>query len=57
MGFDDALNKAKDAAGDNQDKVNKGIDGVSEKAQDRAPDQVDGGIEKGADAAKDKFAK
>ena len=52
MGFDDALNKAKDVAGDHQDQANQAIDGANQKAQDAAPDQLDGGIDKGADSAK-----
>lgn len=52
MGLDDALNKAKGAAGEHKDQVSKGIDGASQQAQDKAPDQLDGGIQKGADSAK-----
>lgn len=55
MGFDDALNKGKDLAGEHQDQANQAIDGASQKAQDAAPDQLDGGIDKGADAAKGAF--
>lgn len=53
MGFDDALNKAKDFAGDHKDESDKAIDGASQKAQDAAPDQLDGGIDKGATGLKD----
>lgn len=53
MGFDDALNKAKDVAGDHPDQVNQGIDAAAQKGKDVAPDQVDGQIDKGADAARD----
>lgn len=52
MGFDDALNKGKDFAGQHQDQANQAVDGANQKAQDVAPDQVDGGIDKGADSAK-----
>ncbi|MGP9693985.1 antitoxin [Brachybacterium sp. AOP25-B2-12] len=53
MGFDDALNKAKDFAGDHKDQTNDAIDGANKKAQDLAPDQLDGGIDQGATSAKD----
>jgi hypothetical protein len=52
MGFDDALNKAKDYAGENPDKVEQGLDGASEQIKDRAPDSVDGHVDTGADAAR-----
>lgn len=55
MGFDDALNKAKDFAGDHEDQVNQGIDGATDKAKDLAPDQADGAIDKGSDAARDQL--
>lgn len=55
MGFDDALNKAKDYAGDHEDQVNKGLDGAADKAKDIAPDQADGAIDKGGDAARDQL--
>lgn len=55
MGFDDALNKAKDFAGDNSDKVNQGIDGATDKVKERTPDSVDGHVDSGADAARDRL--
>lgn len=55
MGFDDALNKAKDAAGEHPDKVNQGIDGATDQIKDRTPDQVDEHVDSGADAARDQF--
>lgn len=53
MGFDDALNKAKDVAGENSEQVEKGIDGASDQIKERTPDQVDGGVDKAGDAARD----
>lgn len=55
MGFDDALNKAKDFANENPDKVEQGLDGATEQAKDRTPDSVDGHVDKGADAARDQL--
>lgn len=66
MGFDDALNKAKDAytqnedqikqhAGDHSQHVEGAIDGASQKAQDFAPDQVDGAIGDAANQGKEGF--
>jgi len=53
MGFDDALNKAKDYANDNPDKVEQGLDGASDQIKDRAPDNIDSHVDTGADAARD----
>lgn len=55
MGFDDALNKAKDYADDNPDKVEQGLDGATDQVKDRTPDNVDGHVDKGADAAHDRL--
>jgi hypothetical protein len=55
MGFDDALNKAKDFAGDNSDKVNQGIDGAADQVKERTPDNIDQHVDTGADAARDKL--
>lgn len=55
MGFDDALNKAKDYANDNPDKVNQGLDGASDQIKERTPDNIDGHVDSGADAARDHF--
>ncbi|WP_270409071.1 antitoxin [Brachybacterium paraconglomeratum] len=55
MGFDDALNKAKDFAGENSDKVNQGIDGASDQVKDRTPDNIDEHVDTGADAARDQL--
>jgi MT0933-like antitoxin protein len=55
MGFDDALNKAKDYAGENPDQVNQGIDAATEQIKERTPDQVDEQVDAGADAAREKF--
>ena len=55
MGFDNALNQAKDVAGQHQDQVNQGIDAAAEKGKDLAPDQVDGYVDQGADYAKGQF--
>ncbi|HEX7352400.1 antitoxin [Brachybacterium sp.] len=56
MGFDDALNKAKDFANDNPDKVEQGLDGASDQIKDRTPDNIDSHVDTGADAARDHFA-
>lgn len=53
MGFDDALNKGKQALDGHGDKVDGAIDKASQKAQDAAPDQADGAIQNAADKAKD----
>lgn len=66
MGFDDALNKAKDAYTENEDQIREqagehteqvegAIDGVSERAQDFAPDQFDGAIGDAAEQGKEGF--
>lgn len=55
MGFDDALNKAKDYANENPDKVEQGLDGASDQIKERTPDSVDGHVDSGADAARDHF--
>lgn len=52
MQFDDALNKAKDFAGEHEEQTNQAIDGASDKAQGAAPDQVDGFIDQGADGVR-----
>lgn len=55
MGFDDALNKAKDFAGENSDQVNQGIDGASDQVKERTPDNIDEHVDTGADAARDQL--
>lgn len=55
MGFDDALNKAKDYANDNPDKVEQGLDGASDQIKDRTPDSIDGHVDTGSDAARDRL--
>lgn len=55
MGFDDALNKAKDFANDNPDKVEQGLDGASEQVKNRTPDNIDGHVDTGTDAARDRL--
>lgn len=55
MGFDDALNKAKDVAGENSEQVEKGIDGAGDQIKERTPDQVDGGVDQAGDAARDQL--
>lgn len=55
MGFDDALNKAKDAAADNPAAVDKGIDTASEKVQERTGDATDEKVQGAADAASERF--
>ncbi|WP_347040639.1 antitoxin [Brachybacterium nesterenkovii] len=53
MGFDDALNKAKDFAGQHEDQANQALDGAEQKATDLAPDQFDGAVGQGADQARE----
>jgi hypothetical protein len=55
MGFDDALNKAKDLAGEHSDEVNKGIDGATDQIKERTPDNIDKHVDSGADAARDQL--
>ncbi len=66
MGFDDAMNKAKGAydqnedkikeqAGQHGDKVDGAIDNASQRAQDIAPDQADGAIDNAANKGKEGF--
>ena len=55
MGFDDALNKAKDLAGEHSDQVSKGIDGAADQVKEHTPDNVDQHVDTGADAARDKL--
>lgn len=55
MGFDDALNKAKDYAGENPDKVNQGLDAAGDQIKDRTPDNLDKHVDTGTDAARDHF--
>lgn len=53
MGFDDALNKAKDHAKNNPDQVDKAFDAGTEQVTDRTPDQYDDKVQQGSDAARD----
>lgn len=55
MGFDDALNKAKDLANDNPDQVDAALDQAGEQIKERTPDNVDGQVDSGIDAAKDRL--
>ena len=55
MGFDDALNKAKDFAGDNPDKAEQVLDTAGDKIKERTPDNVDGKVDSGMDAARDQL--
>lgn len=55
MGFDDALKKAKDLAGQNEEAVEKGIDAATEQVKERTPDQFDGKVDDAADAARDQL--
>jgi len=55
MGFDDALNKAKDFAGENSDQVSQGIDGAADQVKERTPDNIDQHVDSGADAARDQL--
>lgn len=53
MGLDDLKGKAGDAIGDNQDKVEQGVDKGGEFAEGKGVDQDK--VDKGTDAAKDKL--
>ncbi|MFC7375945.1 antitoxin [Brachybacterium sp. GCM10030267] len=55
MGFDDALNKAKDFAGENSEQAEQGIDAAAEQIKERTPDQFDEQVDSGADAARDQL--
>lgn len=55
MGFDDALNKAKDFASDTPDKAEQVLNTAEEKSTERTPDSVDGHVASGADAARDQL--
>lgn len=55
MGFDDALNKAKDFAKDNPDKVDKGLDSASDQAKSRVGDEHHDKIDGAGDTARDRL--
>lgn len=55
MGFDDALNKAKDLASENPEKAEQMLDAAGEQVKERTPDNVDDQVDSGMDAARDKF--
>ena len=55
MGFDDALNKAKDFTSDNPDKAEEVLNTAEERIKERTPDSVDGHVDSGADAARDQL--
>lgn len=55
MGFDDALNKAKDLASDNPEQAEQMLDAAGEQVKERTPDNVDDQVDSGIDAARDKF--
>ena len=55
MGFDDALNKAKDFASDNPDKAEEVLNTAEERIKERTPDSVDVHVDSGADAARDQL--
>ena len=52
MGLGDAMNKAKDFAQDNPNKVNQGIDAAGDQAKSRVGEQHADSVDKGTDAAK-----
>lgn len=55
MGFDDALNKAKDFAKNNEDKVDQGIDSASEQAKSRVGEEHHDKIDGAGDAVRDRL--
>lgn len=55
MGFDDALNKAKNLASENPEQAEQMLDAAGEQIKERTPDNVDGQVDSGLDAARDKF--
>ena len=58
MGFmDDALDKAKDLAGDNADKLEGAVDKAADLADEKTGGKFSDQIDSGADAAKEQLGK
>ena len=55
MVFDDAVNKAKNFAKGNPDKVDQGLDAASEQAKNRVGDEHHDKIDGAGDAARDRL--
>lgn len=55
MGLGDALNKAKEFAAQNPDKVEQGIDAAAAEAKKRVSDEHDAKIDQATNAAKDRL--
>ena len=53
MGFDDALNKAKDLASENPEQAEQVLDAAGDQIKERTPDNVDEQVDSGLDAARD----
>ena len=53
MGIGDFVDKAKDLAADNADKVKEGIDSAADLVDDKTGGKYSGQVDTGADAAKD----
>ena len=53
MGFGDFVDKAKDMAGEHEDKVKDGIDKAADVVDDKTGEKFSGQVDQGADAAKD----
>lgn len=53
MGFDDALNKAKDLAGKNPEQAENLLDTAGEQIKARTPDNIDGHVDSGLKATRD----
>ena len=52
MGFDDALNKAKDFALEHTDEAKDALDKGVEAVKEKAPESVQGYVDQGAEALK-----
>lgn len=55
MGFDDALNKAKDLASENPEQAEQVLDAAGDQIKERTPDNVDEQVDSGLDAARDQI--
>lgn len=55
MGFDDALNKAKDLASENPEQADQVLDAAGDQIKERTPDSVDDQVDSGLDAARDQI--
>jgi MT0933-like antitoxin protein len=53
VGIGDFVDKAKDLAADNADKVKEGIDSAADLVDDKTGGKYSGQVDTGADAAKD----